>query len=137
MQQRFVWPGAQSVTFDIVSRCFENENNNCCEIKICINAICLLFTNLQIHFWLLCGLDMTAGWPDCGFVNFWLVNNWHFFKFKLLFLFLKHLDTMSNVTDCDPGQTDLWCGPCTGSQVPRPWVLESLKITFTVEAKKL
>ena len=26
---------------------------------------------------------------------------------QLLFLFSKHLDTMSNVTDCDPGQTDL------------------------------
>ena len=23
--QRFVWPGPQSVTFDIVSRCFENK----------------------------------------------------------------------------------------------------------------
>ena len=26
----------------------------------------------------------------------------------LLFLFSKHLNTMSNVTDCDSGQTDLW-----------------------------
>ena len=30
---------------DIVSRCFENKNNNCCETKLCKNAICLLFTN--------------------------------------------------------------------------------------------
>ena len=34
---------------DIVSRCFENKNNNCCETKLCKNGICLLFTNLQIH----------------------------------------------------------------------------------------
>ena len=55
---------------DIVSRCFENKNNNCYETKIFKNAICLLFTNLQIHFWLLCGLDvLAAGWPDYGFVN--------------------------------------------------------------------
>ena len=27
---------------------------------------------------------------------------------QLLFLFSKHLDTMSNVTDCVSGQTDLW-----------------------------
>ena len=43
---------------DIVSRCFENKNNNCCETKLCKNAICLLITNLQIHIWLLCGLDV-------------------------------------------------------------------------------
>ena len=34
---------------DIVSKCFENKNNNCCETKFCKNAICLLpihkFTN--------------------------------------------------------------------------------------------
>ena len=31
---------------DIVSRCFENKNNNCCEAKLCKNAIiaiCILF----------------------------------------------------------------------------------------------
>ena len=27
---------------------------------------------------------------------------------QLLFLFSKHLDTMSNLTDCGTGQTDLW-----------------------------
>ena len=27
---------------------------------------------------------------------------------QLLFLFSKRLDTMANVMDCDPGQTDLW-----------------------------
>ena len=26
--QRLVWPGSQSVTFDIVSRCFENKSNS-------------------------------------------------------------------------------------------------------------
>ena len=35
------------------------------------NSISLLFTNLQIHFWLLCSLDiLAAGWPDYGFVIF-------------------------------------------------------------------
>ena len=47
--QRSVWPESQSVTFDIVFRCFENKNNKCCETNICKNAICLLFINLQIH----------------------------------------------------------------------------------------
>ena len=28
---------------------------------------------------------------------------------QLLFLFSIHLDTMSNVMDCAPGKTDLWC----------------------------
>ena len=37
--QRSVWPETQSVTFHIVSRCFENKNNNCCGTKICKNAI--------------------------------------------------------------------------------------------------
>ena len=41
--QRFVSTGAQSVTFGIVSRCFGNKNNNCCETKICKNAICVLY----------------------------------------------------------------------------------------------
>ena len=55
---------------DIISRCFENKNNNCCETNFCKNAICLLSTNLQIHIWLLCSLDtLTSGWPDHGFVN--------------------------------------------------------------------
>ena len=47
--QRSFWPGSQSVTFDIISRCFENKNNNCCETKNFKNAICLLLTNLKIH----------------------------------------------------------------------------------------
>ena len=32
-KQRSVWLKTQSVAFDIVSRCFENKNNNCCETK--------------------------------------------------------------------------------------------------------
>ena len=59
--QRSVRPVPQFVTFDIVSRYFENKNNDCCETKIYKNTICLLLfiTNLQIHF---CGLDvLTAG----------------------------------------------------------------------------
>ena len=32
--QKLVLPYPQSVTFAIVSRCFENKNNNCCERKM-------------------------------------------------------------------------------------------------------
>ena len=55
---------------DIVSRCFKNKNNNCCETKHWKNAIYLLITNLQIH-------DLATLMPGCpssrvaryGFVN--------------------------------------------------------------------
>ena len=68
--QRSVRLVPQSGTFDIVSRCFENKNNTCWETKLYKNAICLLFTSLQIHFWQLCSLDvLAAGLPDYGFVN--------------------------------------------------------------------
>ena len=73
--QRFIWPGSESIIFDIVSRCFRNKNNNCCETKICKNAICLLITNLQIQFWQLCGLDVLAAeWQDYCFYfqNIWI-----------------------------------------------------------------
>ena len=54
--QRFVSLGSESITFDIISGCFESKNNNCCDTKFCKNAVSLLvFTNLQIHFWLHCG----------------------------------------------------------------------------------
>ena len=59
--QRSIRPILQSVTFDIVSRCFENKkNNNCCETNICKNAICLLFTNLQSIIWQPCCQDVQA-----------------------------------------------------------------------------
>ena len=68
--QSSVRPVPQFVTFDIVSRCFENKKNNCWETKLFKNTICLLFTNLQIHFWQLFSLDvLAAGLPDYGFVN--------------------------------------------------------------------
>ena len=108
--QRSVRPVPQSITFDIVSRCFENKNNNCWETKLYKNAIGLLFTSLQIHFWQLCSLDVVAaGLPDYGFVK--IKQTAFLQKFvsqQLLFLFSKHLDTMSNVTDCGTGRTDLW-----------------------------
>ena len=91
--QRSVWLETQSVTFDIVSRCFENKNNNCCEIFFFKNAICLLITNLQIHFWLLCGLDiLEAGGPDYGFVN---IKQMAFLQIfvsqKLLFFYFQNI----------------------------------------------
>ena len=75
----------------------------------CKNAICLLFTNLQIHFLLLCGLDILgAGSPDYGFVNDKQMAFLQIFvSQQLLFLFSKHLDTMLNVTNCVSSQTDL------------------------------
>ena len=52
---------------NIVSRCFENKNNNCCETKF-VKMPFVYY--LQIHIWLLCGVDVLAsGWPDHGFVN--------------------------------------------------------------------
>ena len=64
---------------------------------------------LQIHFWLLCGLDVLAvGLPDYGFVNNKQIAFLEILvSHELLFLFLKHLDTMSNLTDCGTGRTDL------------------------------
>ena len=55
--------------------------------------------------------------PDIRVARSWIhkfVNNKQmaflqtFVSEQLLFLFSKHLDTMSNVTDCDYGQTNLW-----------------------------
>ena len=75
------------------------RNNNCCETKNFTTVICLLFTNPFL----------AAGWPDYGFVNNKQVAFLQIFiSPKLLFLFLKLLDKMSNVTNCDPGQTNLW-----------------------------
>ena len=59
-KQRSVRPVPYSVTFNMVSRCFENKNNNCCEINICKNAICLLFTNYKSIIWQPCCHDVQA-----------------------------------------------------------------------------
>ena len=65
----------------------------------------LFITYLQIHFWQLWSL------PDYEFVNFYLINKNAFLQIfvsqQFLFLFSKHLDIMSNVTDCGNGQTDI------------------------------
>ena len=79
--QRSVWLGAQSVTFDIVSRCFENKNNNCCDAKICKNAICLLFTNLQIHNL----ATLLPGRPSCRVARNGFVNNKQMAFYKIKF----------------------------------------------------
>ena len=63
-----------------------HKYNNCCEIFFFKDAI---FYYLQIHFWLLCGLDVLAAGPTI-----------------IIIFFSKHLDTMSNVTDCDSSQTE-------------------------------
>ena len=65
----------------------------------------LLITNLQIHNL----ATLLRGRPSCrvvrnGFVNKKQMVFFQSFVFKqLLFLFSKHLDTMSNVTDCWTG----------------------------------
>ena len=68
---------------------------------------------LQIH-----NLATLLPWrPSCrvvrnGFVNLWIINKWPFLQSfvsqQFLFLFSKHLDTMSNSTDCWTGRIDLW-----------------------------
>ena len=60
---------------------------------------------LQIHYWLLCSLEVLAAvWQGYGFVNNKQMAFFKNFVWQQLFFYL---DTMSNVTDCVPGQTDL------------------------------
>ena len=47
------------------------KNNNCCETKICKNAICLLFKNLQIHN---LATLLLPGRPSCRIVRNGFVN---------------------------------------------------------------
>ena len=62
---------------DIVSRCFENKNNNCCEFFFCKNAVGLLFTNPYLD-------TLQLGRPGIRVARSWIckVNNkkWHFCK---------------------------------------------------------
>ena len=52
--------------------------------------------------------------PESRVARLWIVNNKQmtflqiFVSQQLLFLFSKHLDTMSNVTNCGTSRTDLW-----------------------------
>ena len=114
--QRSVQPVPRSITFDIVSRCLK-KTIFAVKFFFCKNAISLFRVSrfgtplfLQIHFWLLCRLDvLTAGCPDYGFViNKQIAFLQIFVSQQLLFLFSKHLDTMLNVTNCVSSQTDLW-----------------------------
>ena len=58
---------------DIISRCFEKKNNNCCEIKLCKNAICfLLITNLNLQIHDLATL--IPGHPSCRVARSEFVN---------------------------------------------------------------
>ena len=78
------------------------------------NVMYLLITNLQIHNLASATLP---GHPSHsvarnGFVNRYvkikqMASLQIFVSQPLLLLFSKHLDTMLNVTDCDPDQTDL------------------------------
>ena len=77
-----------------------------CETKIYKNAICLSIKNLQIHNLANLLPVQEAGLPE---MDFWIINKWHISQ-QLLCLFSKNLDTMFNVTDCAPSQTDLSWG---------------------------
>ena len=57
--QKLVLPYPQFVTFAIVSRCFENKNNNCCETKM---PYVYNKNGPQIHFWPHCDWDVPATW---------------------------------------------------------------------------
>ena len=93
-RQKLVLPYPQSVTFAIVSRCFENKNNNCCERKM--PFVYLLKMVNKSLIWPPCCRNIPAVvWPEMDLQ-------------QLLFLFSKHLDTMANVTDCEYSQTNLW-----------------------------
>ena len=71
--QRSVQPVPHFVTFNIVSRCFQSINNNCCK-----NAICLLFTNILA--------TLLLRRLSCRVVSNGFVNSNHFCKV----LFLKN-----------------------------------------------
>ena len=82
---------------------------NCCEIKFYKNAICLLFTNFQIHHL----ATLLPGRPSHRVARYGFVNkkNGIFEKFCLttiVILFSKHLDTMSNLTHFGYSKTDPW-----------------------------
>ena len=107
--QRSVRSVPQYVAFDVVSRCFENKNNNCCETILSKNSNCLLFTNPFLT-------TLQVGHPGSRIARLWIfrfvINKQvafflSFVSQQLLFLFSKHLDTMSNVTYCGTSRTDL------------------------------
>ena len=82
---------------------------NCCETKFYKNAICLLFTNFQIHHL----ATLLPGRPShrvarYGFINKKMAFLKNFVWQQSLFLFSKHLDTMSNLTHFVSGETDPW-----------------------------
>ena len=94
INQRSVWQETQSVKSTLYR---------------CKNAICLLFTNLQIH-------DLATLMPGrssrrvarYGFV---IINKWHFYKFcfpTIIVLIFKTSGYNVDSTDCVSGQTDLW-----------------------------
>ena len=102
--QKLVLPYPQSVTFAIVSRCFENKNNNCCETKM---PFVYLTNGKQIRNLAIllprhssCSVDRN----EC--VDHFFKKQGIFGSQQLLFLFSKHLDTMANVTDCRYGKTN-------------------------------
>ena len=66
-RQRSVRPVPQFITFDIISRCFENKNNNWCETKNCKNYICLLFTNPFLA-------TLRLGRPGIRVARLWICN---------------------------------------------------------------
>ena len=101
LTQRSVRPVPKSITFNIVSRCFENKKNDCCEKNDCKNAICLLFT-LQIHnLAILLPGHLTRRVARNGFViNKQMDFLQSFVSQQLLFFIFKTSGYNVDLTDC-------------------------------------
>ena len=95
--QRSVWPESQSGTFNIVSRCFENKNNNYCETKFLKNAICLLITNPFLA-------TLRLGRPGSRVARLWIcviINKWHFYKICFTTIIVFIFKTSGYNVKCD------------------------------------
>ena len=75
-RQKFVLPQSQSVTLAIVFKCFENKNNNCCQILM---LYCLLKMFCKSIIW--SPPEARTSQPQCGqkwICGTFLINNMAF-----------------------------------------------------------
>ena len=103
LRQRSVWPETQSIELTLYTDVLKIKTFNCCETKLCKNYICLLFTTLQIHDLATLVPDARTSKPQSSqiwickcVINKQMTLLQNFVSQQLLFLFSKHLDTMSN-----------------------------------------
>ena len=103
-----------------------NKNSKKCHLFINYKSISIL-ANLRL------------GCPGIWVARLWIINKQVAFLQILVrnnycFLILKHLDTMSNVTDCVPCQTDLWglaeIWPCFFGVPLTFWIILHFEKTF-------